>query len=216
MTADRIGPLSYDVTAPAGEASAQRPIVVGGLVTVAAMTFGLVGGWFALGWIADARLIAVGIPLAMVTLAVGLAVWSARDLLRRARRIGLGVVLGVSLLAAFLTNRALAHVEPALPQIRHSLDTLDLPDGFRVIGETTRGDRFCRNGCPAVQRRYAVPTNDEDPVRTMILTMFAQGWERTSTVPPELATTAHRDRVTAHVQDRGVGVIEVMAVRDSS
>ena len=216
MEGARTGPLSYDVTAPAGEASAEKPIVVGGLATVAMMVLGMVGGWFLLGWVADAAVVVAGIPVAMVVIAMALVLWAARHSLRRARRVAVGVVLATSLVAAFLTNQALANVEPALPQVRHTLASLDLPDGFSLVGETTRGDRFCRNGCPTVVRRYSTPARDPDPVRTLILAMFAQGWERTSDVAPELATTAHRDRVTAHLQDRGPRVVEVTAVRDSS
>lgn len=216
MDGTSVGPLSYDVSREEGEPSPQRPIVVSGVLLAALMTIGIVGGWFALGRVQNAKVLINGIPLVMIVVALAVAVALSRDLLRRARRIAMGVVLALSLLAALFTQQALANIEPALPQIRHTLEVLDLPPGFELIGETTRGDRLCRNGCPGVTRTYAAPAGDEDPVRTMILAMFAQGWEQTSTVAPELATTAHRDRVTAHVRDRGPTIVEVSAVRDSS
>jgi hypothetical protein len=217
MDGERVGPLSYDVSRAEGDPSAQRPIVVGGLMVAGLMALELVGGWFLLGQFEDARRIVNGLPLALILLTVGVAIWTSRPLLRRARRVALAVVLSLSLLGALFTQQALANIEPAVPQVRHTLTTLRLPPGFELISETTRGDRLCRrSGCPGVVRTYSAPQDDEDPVRTLILAMFDQGWERTSTVAPELATTAHRDRVTAHLRDRGPSIVEVTAVRDSS
>jgi hypothetical protein len=216
MDVDRpIGPLSYEVDAPDGEASAERPIIAGGLVAGLGLVVSLVAGWFALGFVDNPGLVVRGFPLLIVVLAVGVAFVRSRGLLRRARRIALAVVTTIALASALLTNRGLGSIKEALPQVRYAIDSVDLPPGFTLVSEATHGDRFCRHGCPTVERRYAAPPTDPDPVSTFILAMFAQGWEPTSDVEPRLATIAARGNVTAQLQETEPHIVDITVQRRS-
>jgi hypothetical protein len=211
----RPGPLSYDVRTDTGEASAQRPILAGGLVAVAMLFLSLVTGWFALGFVPDP--VAIRFVLAALTLglAFGACYWAGRGHLAIARRRALFVVAGVALVTTVLTYNLVGSMKPALPQVKHSIDSVDLPDGFRMLTEETRGDRFCRRGCPTVERTYAAPAGDPDPVRTFILAMFDQGWEPANDVEPELATLAVRGTVRAQLQEIQPHVVEITVQRIS-
>ncbi|HEU0132470.1 MAG TPA: hypothetical protein VFQ85_15910 [Mycobacteriales bacterium] len=214
MTGDRLGgPLTYSVEPPSGEASAERPIVIGGVAVAAMLALGLVGGWFALGYVAASRLIVDGVPVAIVAIGLGLAAWFARTHLRRARRTALLVVGIVAVVAAILANHVLGTIKPALPQVRHAVDQIDLPGGFHKTDETSHGDRFCRQGCPTLVRHYAAPETDPDPVRTLILAMFSQGWEQVTDVPRELATVARRGDIVVQLAEKQPHVVEVTASR---
>jgi hypothetical protein len=214
MSDEHAGPLSYSLEPAAGEASAERPIVWGVVGVVAMLVLGLVGGWFALGYVANARIVVVGIPVLMVVVADGLALYAGRAHRRKALQRGLMVVTGIALVTAFFTHHALATIKPALPQVRYTLDSLHLPPGFRVVDETTLGDRFCHHGCPTVVRHYASPAADPDPVRTLILAMFAQGWHLTGDVPPSAATVAAKGEVTAQLAEKSPHVVEVTVSRN--
>ena len=215
MELERVGPLSYDVTAPDLDPSAQRGIVFGLLATFSVWVVAVVGGWFLLGYVSDARWVHRGFPLGMVAIAVGAAAVGSRRTLRRARRTALLVTLAISCGASLLAFNTLRNVKPAIPQVRSQIDAIELPPGFTVISEETRGDRFCRRGCPRVDRVYAVPANDPDPVKTMVLAMFAQGWRNPSDVPPELATTAERGVVFVQLGEKDGHVVELTASRQS-
>jgi hypothetical protein len=212
----RLGPLSYEVHAPEGETSAERPIVVGIVVTVALLVLSLVGGWFTLGFVGNEHVVSRGFPFTIVVAAVGATAWTSRRVLRRARRNALFVVLAASLLAAVLANRSLGTIKPALPQVRRSLDQLHVPAGFTVVDESTHGDRFCHHGCPAVNRFYRAPAGDQNPVSTLILAMFDQGWSPISDiVEPKDATVAVKGGLTAELVQREGNVVEVSVQRDS-
>ncbi|HVF05840.1 MAG TPA: hypothetical protein VNA20_13440 [Frankiaceae bacterium] len=215
MEVERVGPLSYDVVPPDRDPSAQRGIILGLLTAVAGWLVATVAGWFVLGFVSDARIVNRGFPLAIVVLALAVAFSATRRTMRRARRNGLLVVLGSALVAAFFATSTLANIKPTLPQVRAELDRVALPEGFRVVSETTSGDRLCRQGCPTVKRVYATPANDPDPVRTMVLAMFAQGWEPTSDVPPEQATTAQRETIFVHLGEKELRTVELTATRQS-
>lgn len=215
MEVERIGPLSYDVTVPDRDPSAQRGIIYGLLATAGGWLVAVVGGWLALGWLPDARVVSRGFPLALVAVALAAAFVGTRRSTPRARRNGALAVLGVATGAALLAGTTLASVSPALPQLRRALDTVELPAGFRVVSEDTRGDRFCRRGCPTVERVYAAPAGDPDPVRTMILAMFDQGWQPTTDVPRELATSAQRGSIFVHLGETDPHTVEVTVTRQS-
>lgn len=210
-----MGALSYDLTVPDRDPSAQRGIVYGLLTTAAAWLLAVVGGWFALGFVKNPGVVHKGFPLAVVLLAVGMTAWGARRTLSRPRRNALLIILAVSSVTALLAHNTLAHVKPTLPQVRHQLDSIDLPPGFRLLSEESHGDRFCRRGCPTVERVYAAPETDPDPVRTLILAMFDQGWGRTSDIEPENATTASRGTIFAHLGETKSHVVELTATRQS-
>lgn len=209
------GPLSYSLEVPAEDPSAQRGIVIGLLVLVAAWLVAVVGGWFVLGWVTDARLVHRYFPLALVAVAVGATFLGTRRTLRRARRNALLIILAVSSVAGLLAYTTLEGVKMAVPQVRHELDQVELPPGFRVVEEETRGDRFCRRGCPRVDRTYAAPAEDPDPVRTIVLAMYAQGWTNPNDVPDEMATTAVRGQIFAHLTENAPHVVTLTASRQS-
>jgi hypothetical protein len=213
MDGERVGPLSYSVDAPEGENSAQRAIVGGVSVLVAAMVLTLVGGWFLLGVVPTGKLIVNGFPILMVVLGVAAALVLSRGALRQAKRTALIVVVVLGLIMAVLSNHVLAGIKPAIPQVRHAIDLIDMPKGFHLVSEDTTGDRFCRRGCPTVNRRYAAPADDPDPVRTLILAMFDQGWQRTSDVAPEQATVAAKGLLTAQLQEIEPHVVEITVSR---
>jgi hypothetical protein len=215
MSDEHGGPLSYSLEPASGEASAERPIVFGGLGVLAMLVLGLVGGWFALGFVADPRLVVVGVPLLMVAVALALALYGGRRHQRRALQRGLLVVLVIASLTAFLVNHALATIKPALPQVRHSLDVLDLPAGFTMLDQSTHGDRFCHHGCPTVLRHYAAPASVADPVSTLVLAMFDQGWHPISDVDPAAATIAARGDLTAQLAEKSPHVVEITVSRNS-
>lgn len=212
---ERIGPLSYDVVPPDRDPSAQRGIILGLLTAVGTWLVSMVAGWFALGFVSDARVVSRGFPLTIVVLALAVALAATRRTMPRARRNGLLVVLLSSLVAAFFSASTLTNIKPTLPQVRAALDRVDLPDGFRVVSERTSGDRLCRQGCPTVRRVYATPQDDPDPVRTIVLAMFAQGWEPTSDVPREQATTAQRETIFVHLGEKEPHTVELTATRQS-
>jgi hypothetical protein len=214
METDRIGPLSYDLTAPEGDADAAKAIVVAVLAMAVILAVGLVGGWFVLGVVARASYVVVGVPVLLVVAPLLLAYRLLRHALRGTRTKSLAAVLAVSLFASFISYRALSSIKPALPQVRYSLDSLHVPAGYHLVAEQTRGDRFCRHGCPRIDRTYQAPVDDPDPVRTFILAMFAQGWQRTSDVPPEQATLAAKDGLTAQLAADG-HVLRITVQRDS-
>lgn len=217
MDGERPGPLSYDVTAPSGDAGTEKSIVVAIVVLLALLLVGLGLGWFLLGYVAASRLVVDGIPLVMVAGTIALAWRTSRFALPRARRRALLIVSVCAVLAGALAYRSLSTIKPALPQIRHSIDAVPLPAGFRLLDEQTHGDRFCRHGCPTLDRVYAVPAADHDPVRTMILAMFDHGWRpATQDIAPEDSTIAVRNGVTAQLQEREGHVVEVTVSRDSS
>ena len=199
MEVDRPAPLSYDLTAPAGDADASKAVVVGILTVVAILAVGLVGGWVVLGFVPKANVIVDGVPLLLLVVPFALAWRLSRYALKRTRTRALAFVLIAAVFASLVSLRALSSIRPALPQVRYSLDSLHLPPGYTKISETSRGDRFCRHGCPRIDRQYRAPVNDPDPVRTFILAMFDQGWERTSDVDPQNATIAAKDGLTAQL-----------------
>ncbi|MDQ1713659.1 MAG: hypothetical protein QOE45_3109 [Frankiaceae bacterium] len=214
MSEEHGGPLSYSLEPAAGDASAERPIVWGSLGVIATLVLGLVGGWFALGFVANPRVIVVGIPLLMIVVADGLALWGGRRHRRKAVQRGVLAVTVIALCVAWLTNHALASIKPALPQVRYTLSSLDLPPGFHLVDESSHGDRFCHHGCPTVRRYYTAPDTDPDPVKTLVLAMFDQGWHRTSDVAPESATVAARGEVTAQLAERSAHVVEITVSRN--
>lgn len=215
MEVERVGALSYDLTVPDRDPSAQRGIVYGLLTVPAAWILCVVGGWFALGFLKDPRIVSRGFPIMVVALSVGATAWGARRSLSRPRRNAVLIILAVSTVTSLLAYNTLAHVKPTLPQVRHRLDSLDLPPGFRVVSEESKGDRFCRRGCPTVERVYLAPADDPDPVRTLILAMFDQGWKQTSDVEPENATTAIYGTIFAHLGDTAPHTVELTATRQS-
>lgn len=215
MDGERIGPLSYSVTAPEGENSAQRAIYLGGGAIVGLVFLALVGGWFALGFSRSARVVVDGGALAILLVPIGTAWAASRDSLKRIRRIGVGVVAALALVAAFITHNVLLNIKPALPQVQAAVDEITLPPGFTLISSETYGDRLCRRSCPTVERRYSAPVGDTDPVSTMILSMFAQGWERTSDVEPRFATTAAKDGLTAQLGENEPHIVHLRVTRGS-
>lgn len=215
MQVDRTGPLSYDVTLPDRDPSAQRGIILGILTTIFGWLLAQVSGWFVLGFVKDARLVSRGFPLALLLTAVGVSLLGMRRTTRRAKRNGLLAVGAVGTVGALLALMTLSNIKPSLPQVRHQIDSVRLPPGFRVVQEETGGDRLCRRGCPSIKRTYAAPANDPDPVRTMVLAMFAQGWEQTSDVPPEMATTAQRGTIFVHLGETAPHTVLLSAVRQS-
>lgn len=215
MDGERTGALSYDLTVPDRDPSAQRGIIIGLLTTAAVWIVAVVGGWFALGFLRDPRMVHRGFPVAIVLIAVGATAWGARRSLSRPRRNAVLVIGGVAAVTALLAYNTLVHVKPTIPQVRHQLDSIDLPAGFRLSTEDAHGDRFCRRGCPTIERVYLAPENDADPVRTFVLAMFAQGWSQTSDVPPEMATTARKGTIFVHLGETAPHTVEVTATRQS-
>lgn len=215
MEVERAGPLSYDVAIPDRDPSAQRGIIRGMLTTVAGWVGGQVAGWFVLGYVSDARLVSRGIPALILALTLLAAFSGLRRSTPRAQRNGLLTAGAVGTLGALLALMTLTNIKPTLPQVRHQLDSVALPEGFRVVKETTSGDRLCRQGCPTIKRTYVAPENDPDPVRTMVLAMFAQGWEQTSDVAPEMATTARHGTIFVHLGETNPHTVEMTATRQS-
>lgn len=213
MDGERVGPLSYDVTAPEGETSAQRAIVFGALTIIALMAVSLVGGWIALGMIESAPLIIGGAPVLILVAAVTVAVLASRGSTQRTRRNALVTVVALALLSALFTNKVLDGVKPAMPQVKQAIDSIDLPPGFTMVDEETYGDRMCRRGCPRVERTYTVPAGDSDPVSTLILSMFSQGWQQNSDVDPKLATVAVKNGLTAHLSPGENGTVVMRVTR---
>lgn len=207
------GPLSYDLSVPDRDPSAQRGIIVGLVVTVAAWVVFVVGGWFALGVFSDPRAVTRLFPLFIVAAAVGATAATTRTTMRHARRNAFAIIGVVSLVGSMLAYQQLIHVKPTIPQIQQALDDVTLPAGFRVVSEEKRGDRLCREGCPRVDRVYAAPEGDTDPVRTMVLAMFDSGWERVSDVDPALATTAKKGALFVHLSETAPHTVRVTAVR---
>jgi hypothetical protein len=214
MSEEHGGPLSYSLEPASGEASAEKPIVWGGLGVLGMLLLGLIGGWFALGVVANPRLVVLGVPLLMVAVALALALYGGRSHQRRALHRGVVVVAVIAVVAAYLANHVLATIKPALPQVRHSLDSLSLPAGFSMLDESSHGDRFCHHGCPTVLRHYAAPDSDTDPVRTLVLAMFHQGWHSTSDIAPEAATVAARGDLTAQLAEKSAHVVEITVSRN--
>lgn len=213
MDGERVGPLSYSVTAPEGEASAQRAILLGAGAIAGLVFLSLVGGWFVLGVSRSAGVVVNGGTFAILLAPVGVALLSSRDSLKRTRRNALAVVAVLAVLAAFFTHNVLVNIKPALPQVEAAVDEIKLPPGFRLISSETYGDRLCRRGCPTVERRYAAPESDKDPVSTMILSMFSQGWERTSDVEPRFATTAAKDGLSAQLGENDPHIVDLRVTR---
>jgi hypothetical protein len=214
MDGDRLGPLSYDLTAPTGDAGTERAIVVALLTAAGILAVGLVGGWLVLGVVAKAVYVVDGVPLAILVVPLGLAWLLSRHALHRTRLRALVIVTVIGLFASMLSYRVLHSIKPALPQVQYAIDSIHLPPGYRFVSETTKGDRFCRHGCPGVERHYDAPVGDADPVRTVILAMFAQGWHQTSDVAPELADAAAKGGITAQLSADGRD-LRIVAVRDS-
>jgi hypothetical protein len=206
------GPLSYDLTVPDRDPSAQRGIIIGLLTVAAAWLMAVVGGWFVLGVLRNERVVNVGFPLLLVAAVLAATAWGARRSTARARRNALLVMFGASAIAALLAHNTLANVKPAVPQLQRALDAVELPGGFEVRAEETFGDRLCRRGCPRVERLYAFPAGDEDPVRTMVLAMFDQGWDPATDAPRELQTSARQGSIRVHLAEKD-GVVEVTATR---
>lgn len=216
MEVGRISPLSYDVTAPERDPSSQRGVIVGLLTLIATWIVVVVGGWLALGFVANPRMVNVGLPLLIVLVTVGAAVFASRRCTPHALRHAALVMLAISTGASLLAFQTLVNVKATLPQVKWELDRVPVPDGFRLVAEETSGDRMCRRGCPRVDRVYAVPAGDEDPVRTLILAMFAHGWSRTSDVEEANATTAERDGIFAHLSENvDEGTVRLTATRQS-
>jgi len=213
MDGERLGPLSYDVTPPEGEASAQRPILLSGAVILALTIVSIVGGWIVLGQIASASLVIRGGPLLILAAGIGVAWATSRDGLPRTRRTALVTATAMALFAAFVTSNTLGNVKPAMPQVRHAVDGITLPPGFQLLTDESFGDRLCRRGCPAVERSFAAPENDPDPVATLILAMFDQGWERVADVEPRFATGARKDGLTAQLSENTPHVVELRVTR---
>ena len=209
------GPLSYDLTVPDKDPSAQRGIILGLLVLVAAWIVAVVGGWFVLGFISDATIVHRYFPLAIVVVAVGATFLGTKSTLRRARQHALLVILAISTGAGLLAYNSLHNVKMTVPQVRRELDRIDLPAGFKVVNEETRGDRFCRHGCPRVDRTYEAPANDPDPVRTMVLAMFAQGWNNPNDIPDKDSTTALKNDIFVQLGETSPHTVQVTAARQS-
>lgn len=206
------GPLSYDLTVPDKDPSAQRGVIWALLALVVAWIVAVVGGWFALGYLSQPQVVHRGFPVALVAAVVGAGLWGTRNGTDRARRNAVLAALGMSLGAAFMAYQTLSHVKPTIPQIRWELNRVT-PPGFTLTAEETHGDRLCRLGCPTIERVYEPPAGDPDPVRTFVLALFADGWEQTTDVPPEMATSARRGSVLIHLSESVDGTVEVTATR---
>lgn len=207
------GPLSYDLTVPDKDPSAQRGVLFGLAALVAGWLVAVIGGWFALGFMAKPFLVVRGFPLTYVAVCVLAAAWGARRSIRKAQRTAIVAVLAMSLGAGFMAYNTLRNVKPTIPQLKYELDR-QTPPGFSVTAEETHGDRLCRQGCPSVQRVYAAPADDPDPVRTFVLRLFANGWEPTSDVDPAMATTARRGSIFVHLGETSPHVVELSATRN--
>lgn len=214
MELERIGPLSYDVTPPDRDPSAQRGILRGLLTVIAGWVVGQVVGWFTLGWVTDGRIVSRGFPFAILVLTLLAGLSGLRRSTPRARRNGLLTVGAIGTAGALLAMMTLSNIKPTTKQVRHELDRVELPAGFRVVAEESKGDRLCRQGCPTIERVYAAPVADPDPVRTIVLAMFEQGWERTSDVDPAMATTARRGSIFVHLGETAPHTVELTATRE--
>lgn len=212
---ERLGPLSYDVTVPDRDPSAQRGIIRGLLTVIAGWLVGQILGWFTLGWVTDRRIVSRGFPLAILLLTLLAGLSGLRRSTPRAVRNGLLTVGAIGTVGALLAMMTLSNIKPTMKQVRHELDRVAFPAGYRVVAEETKGDRLCRQGCPTIERVYAAPESDPDPVRTMVLALFAQGWERTSDVEPENATTARRGSIFVHLGETAPHTVELTATRQS-
>jgi hypothetical protein len=206
------GPLSYDLSVPDKDPSAQRGILFALGALVLGWVVVVVGGWFALGFLSTPMLVVRGFPLALVGFVLLASLWGAKRAMPRARQRVALVALVASAGAGFLAYTTLLHVKPTIPQMRYELDRAT-PAGFVLQREETSGDRLCRLGCPTVKRSYLPPAGDEDPVRTFVLALFGRGWDQTTDVAPELATSARRGEVRVHLQQRTDGTVEVTATR---
>jgi hypothetical protein len=206
------GPLSYDVTVPDKDPSAQRGIIWALLTVVAGWILAVVGGWFVLGSLARPQIVHRGFPLGLIVLVVAASLWGTRNATNRAKRNAVLAALALSFVGSFTAYNTLANVKPTLPQIRRELDRVT-PGGFRLASEDTHGDRLCRRGCPTVKRVYEPPSGDPDPVKTFVLALFDDGWQQTDDQPPELATSASHGSVIVHLTERADGTVEVTATR---
>lgn len=206
------GPLSYDLSVPDKDPSAQRGIIWALLTVVAGWLLAVVGGWFALGFLDQPRIVHRGFPLGLIVLVVGAGLWGTRNATNRAKRNAVLAALALSLGASFMAYKTLSNVKPTIPQIRWELDRVT-PTGFRLASEDTHGDRLCRLGCPTVERVYEPPAGDPDPVRTFVLALFHDGWRQTTDVAPELATSARHGSVLVHLSESVDGTVEVTATR---
>jgi hypothetical protein len=65
-----------------------------------------------------------------------------------------------------------------------------------------------------VLRHYVAPASYADPVSTLVLAMFDQGWHSTSDVDPAAATVAARGDLTAQLAEKSPHVVEVTVSRN--
>jgi uncharacterized membrane protein len=215
MDGERLSPLTYSVDAPEGETSAQKAILISALAVAVATLVAIVGGWVALGKIEAAEVVKTGGPVLVLLSGPVVALLVSRGSFRKAKQTALVVVTGFTLLATIFTSTTLGNVKWAMPQVRRVVDGIELPPGFRLLDQEEFGDRMCRRGCPSIERRYAAPPGDPDPVSTLILAMFDQGWQQVADVPPALATGARKGEVTAQLGENEPHVVELRITRDS-
>lgn len=116
-------------------------LVVALPLTVATFVAGLgaqPGGW-----------IAAPLVLAVLTGALARALWSGRQ--ERRLAVAVAVVLGA------LLGTAVWFASPPGPRLLAGyVETIELPDGARLVEEHTSGNVLCFDYCPSVSRSYRV------------------------------------------------------------
>jgi hypothetical protein len=195
---ERIGPLSYSLDPPAGEFSAERPILVGTITAGAAAIPVCVVGWLAHSVIGNRSLVLWLGAAAIWAISLTVA-WLLSPGRRRRRR---NAMLGVSIAAlvvSFGVYQVLDLSRPSIVQLRHSIADLDLP-GWELVSEEHSGNRRCDPECPQLERVYRPPSQVENPGLELVRALLAQGWaQKDPNVPPDSATAAVKGRVLADV-----------------
>lgn len=194
----RVGPLSYSVEASDGDVSAERPILLGGIVAIVLAVPATVLGWFALGVLSARTLVVLAASAAGPAIGMLVAYRSSTGRRRRRRNalIGTGAV---GLFVIVVSYNLLGIVRPALPELRAAIDDVRVPPGFVLVSEAESGARLCDPKCPELARIYRAD-GVEDPAKEFLRAMFRQGWNPADqNLPPDSNTAAVRGRIHVDV-----------------
>lgn len=199
METERVGPLSYSLEEPTGEFSAERPIIVGSVVTVVSALPVVAVGWLAHEWVGNRKLLLWLAVAAVFACGLGVAWVLSSGPTRRRRNALAGVALAASIVS-FGVHTVLDLSRPTVVQLAYAIDSFDLPTGWTTLSREETGKRSCKPACPKIEIFLRAPADVADPGLTLMRAFFAQGWSQADpNVPPDAATAAVKGLVQADV-----------------
>lgn len=202
MEKSHAGPLTWSVETPTGDVSAERPIIVGGLVAIGIALVLSAIGYVLLGVFGSRSAVARSTALAITACSLVVPFLMTRTGFRRRRRTALIAVGTAAAFFSLISLLLLGNTHPTFTQLVAAFDGMRLPGGLVQIAESRTGARTCSPDCAAIERRYRAPAPLDHPVRQVVEALLAQGWEApVPNIPANLQAAAAKEHMYADVSD---------------